>query len=267
MKKFFLLSTAIALTVFFVACEEEAIPLPLPQLLPAEQTEEASSEPPPQEASGGSPAATALTPVVATPIPMNNVNSVKSTGSADQSSSGKYTIQIAVFPSETSAKALVKKMSANGIKAYYARVSAPDPKRGLCSIYFRVRIGFFDEISEAENFAKSELEPLGYDWWVDRRYRDTLGDPDPSALCGSVATPKAQAQAPAPVVKTTVAESEVEAAKREYKEIVAKNKNTATTAVESEVEAAKREYKEIVAKNTAKGAGLLAPPPPPPPRK
>jgi DNA-binding Lrp family transcriptional regulator len=118
----------------------------------------------------------------------------------DQLKSGRYTIQIAVSTSQSAAKSLVKKMAANGIKAYYVEVNNPDKLYGL---FYRVRIGFFNGKFAAENFAKNRLEPLGHVWWIDLSKNDTVGN---SVV---VTAPKSE---PPP-------NSELEEAKREYKRI------------------------------------------------
>jgi hypothetical protein len=285
MKKSFVLISIVVSSFFFFACEEDAIPVPLPQAPPPAAAEQAAEEsapaplllPPEVAPSPPPPPKPAAAPVSTPPPPPPPAKVTASanrfSGDAGQASSGKYVIQIGIFPSESSAKALVRKMENNGISAYYAKVSAPDPKRGLCSVYFRVRVGFFDEKSDAESFARNRLQPLGYSWWVDRRSHDRVGDTDPYAECGFAASapPPPPAAKPKPVASRE--DAELEAAKREYQEMAKKATQAPAPAPakklskeEAELEAAKREYQEM-AKKATQAKGVTPPPPPPPPRK
>jgi hypothetical protein len=214
MKKKFALIIAIAFSVLFFACEEDSIPVPMPPS-PFGQVEDdsikrdetvdniagtskaaaAPSEKPAAHAPAAKKEAKPAPKREAKPIPHDAVYS-------EQLSTGRYTIQIAVFPSEASAKALVKRMAGNGIKAYYAHVDNPAQLLGL---YFRVRIGFFNERIDAEGFARTKLEPLGYAWWVDKRKNDNLGN-----------APSFGSHVAAPT------DNELEAAKRAYKEQLAR---------------------------------------------
>jgi len=81
------------------------------------------------------------------------------------SASGNYTIQVGVFPNESTAKNLVNKLGKNGIKAYYVKTNNPAMLMGS---YYRVRIGYFNRRADATDYAESKLSPLGYEWWVDR---------------------------------------------------------------------------------------------------
>jgi hypothetical protein len=175
MKKSFVLAIAIIFSFFFFACEEEAIPvmLPPPPATPA-AGDLASLEPSDTVKSAVAPVASSSS---AKPVSSANVAKripvVESIGNSEQLNSGRYTIQIAIFPNEASARALVRKMDRNGIKAYYARVCNPAK---LLGSYYRVRIGFFNGKSVAEHFAQTRLEPLGYAWWIDERRNDNLGN-------------------------------------------------------------------------------------------
>ena len=218
MKKMFVLSAVVASSVFFLACEEEAIPVPLPPPPPSGQfTDELPALPPPdntmpETAKQAAPAAPPPAPAaktVATPPPPASSPTFATAVSevalgAEQSKSGRYTIQVAVFPSEVSAKKLVKKMSNNGIKSYYAKVNNPAQ---LLGTYYRVRVGYFSGKTVAENFAKSRLEPLGYAWYVDGSRNDTVGNP---------AVPSAPVAQSNPAVPS---DPDLEKAKKEYKEI------------------------------------------------
>jgi len=93
----------------------------------------------------------------------------------EQPSKGIYVIQVSVSPAEASARKIIQKLADDGIKAYSAKVENPDPDKGMIGVYYRVRIGFFDKRASAEEFAKARLEPLGYQWWIDRSKNDNIG--------------------------------------------------------------------------------------------
>ncbi len=183
MRKSLVSATVVACSVLFFACEEDAIPVPLPPPPPAAQVTD-SSEPPPPSDNTASAAIPDTEPFAAEEV--------------SQLNAGRYTIQIVLYPSEFSAKQLVKKMEENGIRAYYAKVRNPD---SLYGTYYRVRIGYFNEISTANEFARTKLEPLGYSWWVDNPRNDTV--PKPGTPSISTAEPL---------------DPELERIKREYKE-------------------------------------------------
>jgi hypothetical protein len=225
-KKIAFLIIAIAFSIFFFACEEETIPIPLPPPLPLAQAEDDSTLLKKNETvdkATASKKTTAKSEKKSAPVANKEVakkeTSKKETKSApilcsvpcdtdpEQLSSGRYTIQIAVFPNESSAKSLVKRMFGNGIKAYYAQVDNPAQLMGL---YYRVRVGYFNGRIEAENFAKARLEPLGYAWWVDKRKNDKLGSTSVSFSSSN-----------APV------DEELEAAKRAYREQLAQEEAAA----------------------------------------
>jgi len=182
---------AVALSFFFIACEDSD-DIPLPPLPPvntpdAEESETPPDEPKPQEAPQAvpeqpkpkpeppkqeqpkpkpeQPKPELPKPKPEPPKPAAKQTTVLSLNNSEQLNSGRYTIQVAVLPSETSAKAIVKKLASNGIKAYTVKVSNPAKLMGS---YHRVRIGYFNEKTAAENFARSNISPLGYDWWIDR---------------------------------------------------------------------------------------------------
>jgi cell division septation protein DedD len=177
---------AAALSFFFIACEDSD-DIPLPPLPPvstpdAEESETPPDEPKPQEVSKAAPEQPKPKPEQPKPKPEKpkpeppkpkpeppkpaaKQTAVLPLDNSGQLNSGRYTIQVAVLPSETSAKAIVKKLASNGIKAYTVKVSNPAKLMGS---YHRVRIGYFNEKTAAENFARSNISPLGYDWWIDR---------------------------------------------------------------------------------------------------
>jgi len=232
MKRNFILATVVMYSALFFACEEDAIPVPLPPPLPVAQTTD-NSEPPPSD-SIASPVAVDNSPVKAH-APSNTVRKVTpivEETESGQLKTGRYTIQIVLFPSEASAKKLVKKMAENGISAYYAKVNNPD---SLYGTYYRVRVGYFNGISAATAFARTRLAPLGYSWWVDNTRNDTVPKPGTSSK------------------STVYLDPELERAKQEYKEFAkAADKDVA---------------KQQQAPPSPPEAPVKVPPPPPPPPK
>jgi cell division protein FtsN len=90
---------------------------------------------------------------------------------AGQLNSGKYTIQIGVFPNEIAAKKGIAQLAEKGINAYYTKIYNPAK---LLGSHYRVRIGYFSERAYAETYAKAKLEPIGYAWWVDVSKNDKV---------------------------------------------------------------------------------------------
>jgi len=224
-KRIAFLIVVIAFSGLFFACEEESFPVPVSPPLPLGQTEDDSTllkqneavnkEAAPKNTPDKNSKEKASAKKETKAAPKQSAKSdpslctVPCDTDSEQLSSGRYTIQIAVFPSESSAKSLVKKMSANGIKAYYAHVDNPAQ---LLGSYYRVRVGFFNGRSEAENFAKAKLEPIGYAWWVDKRKNDKLGNTGASMSFSSSNAP---------------VDDELEAAKQAYREQLAREQAAA----------------------------------------
>jgi len=236
MKKILALST-IAFSMFFFACEDEIIPIPLPpQPAASVQPEEEAAAQAPDEKPSEQPAQAAKAPA------KTNVYSTQS-DNTEQLSTGRYVIQVAVFPIEASARKLIKKLADNGIKAYSAMVQDPDPAKGLVGTYYRVRIGYFDAKSSAETFAQAKLEPIGYEWWVDRKKYDNIGSSG------------------VPEQKPFVVERIPEPA-QEPKQMSEQEKKDAERA--AAIAAAKEEYKAIAKAATA--SSNTVPPPTIPPK-
>jgi len=169
---------AVALSFFFIACgDDDAIPLPPLPPVNVPDVEESEATPPVPEQPPPAPEQPKPQPKPDVPKPQPKPDPPKPVAkpvakqapalasNQGQLNSGRYTIQVAVLPSESSAKAIVNKLASNGIKAYTVKVSNPAKLMGS---YHRVRIGYFNEKPDAENFAKSNINPLGYDWWIDR---------------------------------------------------------------------------------------------------
>lgn len=95
----------------------------------------------------------------------------------NQADDGEYVIQVGIQPSKKSAESLVQKLSEKGVKAYYSSVENPGELEGT---YYRVRVGFFASINDAQNFGRSVLETNGFPWWVDNRSNDAVGNPTTS---------------------------------------------------------------------------------------
>ena len=98
-------------------------------------------------------------------------------GQVQQQESGSFVIQVSIQPSKKAANAIVKKLADNGIKAYIAEVENPGELEGT---YYRVRVGFFQNINAAQDFGKQVLTSLNFAWWVDNSSNDEVGQPEGS---------------------------------------------------------------------------------------
>ena len=97
--------------------------------------------------------------------------------SVEQESSGPFVIQVSIQPSRRAANSVVSKLSDQGIKAYVAEVENPGELEGT---FYRVRVGYFSTIANAQQFGKEVLAPQGYAGWVDNRKNDRIGQPGAS---------------------------------------------------------------------------------------
>ena len=97
--------------------------------------------------------------------------------SIEQGSSGPFVIQVSIQPSRRAANSVVSKLSDQGIKAYVAEVENPGELEGT---FYRVRVGYFSTIANAQQFGKEVLAPQGYAGWVDNRKNDRIGQPGAS---------------------------------------------------------------------------------------
>lgn len=88
---------------------------------------------------------------------------------------GSYTIQVGIQPTKKGAKAILKKLEDQDIKGYIAEVENPGELEGT---YYRIRVGYFKTLAEAQSFGKSTLEEQGFAWWVDYRSNDSVGTSD-----------------------------------------------------------------------------------------
>jgi len=89
------------------------------------------------------------------------------------SPNGRYVVQISTVATPELANVIVKKLEKSGYPAYVASVE--NPTTALLGTYYRVRIGGFDNLSDAKYFGENVLKPLGYDYWVDNKSNDNLG--------------------------------------------------------------------------------------------
>jgi len=96
-----------------------------------------------------------------------------SSGSQGFSKNGRYVVQVGSTASESDANRMAGKLKNLGYPAYVAAVQNPTP--ALTGVYFRVRLGGFDNYSEAKAFGEGTLAAAGYDYWVDRKANDNVG--------------------------------------------------------------------------------------------
>ncbi len=160
---FLILGVSTLLCLALIACndDEESV---VPDMSPSAQKNvaaEATSEP-------------ELQPIQAL-VPSSNSKANTNLGNNAPGEEGSYTIQVGIQPSKKGADALIEKLEASGIEgAYVAQVENPGELEGT---YYRIRIGFFKTIPQAQAYGKNALETLGYAWWVDNRANDTVGEP------------------------------------------------------------------------------------------
>jgi len=89
------------------------------------------------------------------------------------SPNGRYVVQITTVVSPDLASQTARKLEKQGYPAYVAKVE--NPTTGLIGTYYRVRIGGFDNVSDAKYFGDDILRPLGYEYWVDNKSNDNVG--------------------------------------------------------------------------------------------
>jgi len=83
--------------------------------------------------------------------------------------SGDWVIQVAVVLQESRAGSMVNSLKQKGFNAYYKKVVNPGKLTGT---YYRVRVGYFNKMRDAENFAKAKLQSYN-NWWLDKTENDT----------------------------------------------------------------------------------------------
>jgi len=87
---------------------------------------------------------------------------------------GKYVIQVTLVNTMEQADRVAQRLERNGIKAYIAKVKDPG---GIVGTKYRVRVGGFESIYEARTYAQANIAPLGYDWYIDKKSNDHIGNP------------------------------------------------------------------------------------------
>jgi len=185
-KKSTLLTTfSLTLLVGILSCQDEEAKVPA---LPAAAVPVAQPVP----AAGATPEPE-LKPIEPGEASASSIAPPASAGKLN--STGNYVIQVGIQPSENSANKIAGKLSANGIGSYLAKVENPGELEGT---YYRVRIGYFTTLKDAQEYAKSTLEPLGFAWWVDTRRNDEVGNPSTSTAYSSAANIPASYAAPTP---------------------------------------------------------------------
>lgn len=85
------------------------------------------------------------------------------------SHSGKWVVQVAVVLQKSRAAAISKSLKRKGFDSYYVQVVNPGK---LVGTYYRVRVGYFDKMKEAQDFAKANLQTYK-GWWLDKTDNDT----------------------------------------------------------------------------------------------
>jgi cell division septation protein DedD len=83
--------------------------------------------------------------------------------------SGEWVIQVAVVLQESRAESMVNSLNQKGFNAYYKKVVNPGKLTGT---YYRVRVGYFSKMRDAEDFAKAKLQSYN-NWWLDKTENDT----------------------------------------------------------------------------------------------
>jgi len=169
---------AIALScALFVACgsnEEDVVP----QMNAAKPAVKAEKPAP------AAPAAPAAEEPQLVPIQSLSADSAKApeaqaapaapAGAVQPSDHGEYVIQVSIQPSKKAADGIVKKLAEQKIEAYVAEVENPGELEGT---YYRVRIGYFSSIKDAQEYGKQVLATLNFAWWVDNSKNDEVGKP------------------------------------------------------------------------------------------
>jgi hypothetical protein len=86
---------------------------------------------------------------------------------------GAYVVQVSCVASSGFAQKKAEELQAAGYPAYVAEVQDPAPQ--LPGTYYRVRIGSFNTVTAAREFAENRLVPSGYEFWVDNQANDHVG--------------------------------------------------------------------------------------------
>ncbi len=161
------------------ACgSKEEQPAPQAEVKPAVETpapvQEAAPAPEPVQEEPALVPIQSLSETEDKPSLIESRSFASSGASVEQESSGPFVIQVSIQPSRRAANNVVSKLSDQGIKAYVAEVENPGELEGT---FYRVRVGYFSSIANAQQFGKEVLAPQGYAGWVDNRKNDRIGQP------------------------------------------------------------------------------------------
>jgi len=89
---------------------------------------------------------------------------------------GRFAVQLFIVDDQALAQRITTRFQQGGSPAYYVLLQDPSPPT-MIGTYFAIRIGGFDLRSKAENFARTYLSPLGYEYTVELRENEwTMSD-------------------------------------------------------------------------------------------
>jgi hypothetical protein len=120
---------------------------------------------------------------------------------------GNYVLQVGVSETPEQAQRLVRQLDKIGIPSYVAEVRDP---ADLYGTYYRIRVGYFRNVTNARLYGHNVLKPAGYAFWIDNKSNDNKGNPasadkpEPSFAADAWQTPTVEQPTipkPAPVVK------------------------------------------------------------------
>ena len=106
---------------------------------------------------------------------------------------GDYVLQVGVSDSRVLADILVNKIKRLGYEAYIIQVT---DTAQLVGIFYRVRVGYFNTVTDARLFGHNALKPEGIGFWIDNSKNDNIGAPVNSEP-NPMEEPKSAEQAPA----------------------------------------------------------------------
>jgi len=87
----------------------------------------------------------------------------------EPSRAGQWVVQVAVVMQKSRAGAMVNTLKRKGFDSYYKQVVNPGKLTGT---YYRVRVGYFPKMKDAQDFAKANLQTYE-GWWLDKTDNDT----------------------------------------------------------------------------------------------
>jgi len=102
----------------------------------------------------------------------NLVSQVPDVRTAVFSQHGRFAVQLFYVDSRHLAQHIVARFQQGGSPAYYVWVQDPLPTK--IGTFFAIRIGAFDLRSQAQNFGRTYLTPLGYEFTVEEREGEQL---------------------------------------------------------------------------------------------